>query len=381
MLTDPARLLPAHSNRSASFENPSAAAGAGGSAAGGRKGAANRVIAPAERVRLLDAAGPGRITHLWVTFASAVGPTSPTVVRAQLLEVFYDGAVAPSISVPAGDFFGAVHGMRVPYASAVTAVNEGRGYGSRFPLPFGEAVVLEWENRSDQPVVLYYQADLLAGPLEPDTGYLHGAFRRENPTLLGRDFTVAGGLRGPGRFLGWTGGVRVLDPSRWWGEGEVKVYIDSDTDRPTVCGTGTEDYLDSAWGLGTFSAPETGAAVWTGRDEPDEHHRLVSFYRWHLSDPVVFNDRARVTVQQIGSAFFPGGAAEAGAFARDHRLAGEGIVELGAGSFCLYERSDDWCATAFTYCAEPQPVARCDATEAGADLPAGRTGLRLVRRS
>lgn len=349
-------------------------------AAGGRKGAANRVIAPAERVRLVDAAGPGRITHLWLTFASALGATSPAVVRSQLLEVFYDGAAAPSISVPAGDLFGAVHGMRVPYASALTALNEGRGYSSRFPLPFRDGVVLEWENRSDQPVVLYYQADLLTGPLDPDTGYLHGAFRRENPTELGRDFTVADGLRGPGRFLGWTGGVRVLDPSRWWGEGEVKFYIDSDADQPTLCGTGTEDYLDSAWGLGTFCAAETGAAVWAGAEEPDEHHRLVSFYRWHLSDPVVFSECLRVTIQQIGSAFFPTNGPETEAFAREHPLAGEGMVDLPGGSFCLYERSDDWCATAFTYCAQPQPVTPCDLATAGADLPSGRSAFRLVRR-
>ncbi|HEX5268221.1 MAG TPA: glycoside hydrolase family 172 protein [Acidimicrobiales bacterium] len=380
MATDPARLLPAHSNRSASFENPTAEAGAAGRAAAGRKGAANRIIRPGERVRLLDVGGPGRITHLWATFASAAGPTSPAVVRAQLIEVFYDGEPAPSVSVPAGDFFGAAHGMRVPYASALTAINEGRGFSSRVPMPFGEAAVLDWENRSDLPVVLYYQADVLAGPLEPETGYLHGSFRRENPTELGRDFTVAGELRGPGRFLGWTGGVRVLEPSRWWGEGEVKMYIDSDTDHPTVCGTGTEDYLDSAWGLGTFSTPESGAAVWAAGDGPDEHHRLVSFYRWHVSDPVVFRDRLRVTVQQIGSAFFPAGDAESEAFTRSHRLAGEGLIDMASGSFCLYERSDDWCATAFTYCATPQAVPGCDMTVAGADLPAGRSGLRLVRR-
>ena len=380
MVTDPARLLPAHFNRSASFENPTAAAGAGGSAASGRKGSANRVIAPGERVRLLDAAGPGRIVHLWVTFASTAGPTRPDLVRAQLVEVFYDGAAAPSVSVPAGDFFGAVHGMRVPYASALTAVNEGRGYSARFPMPFGRSVVLEWENLSDQPVILYYQADLLMGPLEPDTGYLHGAFRRENPTEPGRDFTVAAGLSGPGRFLGWTGGVRVVDPTRWRGEGEVKLYIDTDTALPTVCGTGTEDYLDSAWGLGTFTAPETGAAVWAAPEGPDEHHRLVSFYRWHLSDPIVFTDSLRVTIQQIGSAFLSNSGAQAETFASDHRLAGQGMVALGDGSFCLYERSDDWCATAFTYCAAPQPVARCDVGVARADLPAGRSGLRLIRR-
>jgi hypothetical protein len=136
------------------------------------------------------------------------------------------------------------------------------------------------------------------------------------------------------------------------------MYLDDDLDAPgdaalpTICGTGTEDYLDSAWGLGTFAAPETGAPAVFARDgDPDHHHRLVSFYRWHLSDPVVFERRLRVTIQQIG---------------------------MGASG--LFERSDDWCATAFTYCARPQAVAPCDLAVATADLPTTRKDLRLVRR-
>src|SRR5205823_69408 len=221
--------------------------------------------------------------------------------RHQALEVYYDGAEEPSVSVPVPDFFGAVHGVPVPYASALTAVNEGKGFTSRVPLPFGRAIRIEYENATDELALLYYQIDFLLGPLPEGTGLLHASFRRENPTTPGRDFVVSEGLQGPGRFLGWTGGVRVLDGTHWWGEGEVKMYFDGE-ERPTICGTGTEDYVDSAWGLGPFAAPESGAplVIASGEGHPRACHRLVAFYRWHLSDPVVFRHDLRVTVQQLG---------------------------------------------------------------------------------
>jgi hypothetical protein len=177
----------------------------------------------------------------------------------------------------------------------------------------------------------------------------------------------------------------VLEPEHWWGEGEVKIYIDDDDEWPTICGTGSEDYLDSAWGLGSFAAPETGApAVFAHRDGPDHHHRLVSFYRWHLSDPVVFERRLRVTIQQIGGASFPAGQdADWNAFRASHQPAAGGWLggsSEHAPAFGLYERSDDWCATAFTYCLEPQPVEPCALTDAIADLPKSRRELKLVRR-
>ena len=135
-------------------------------------------------------------------------------LRRQLLEVFYDDGGQPSVSVPMPDFFGAVHGVAVPYASALTAVNEGRGFASRIPMPFRDRIRIEYTNGSDNLAVLYYQVDALLGPLPDDVGLLHAAFRRENPTTPGRDFVVTEGLRGPGRFLGWTGGLHVLDGSR-----------------------------------------------------------------------------------------------------------------------------------------------------------------------
>ena len=387
-MLDAARLHRGAKTRAATFENPTAEKGAGGSTHNGRKGAPSRVIEPGERVRLADVSGRGRVTHLWATFGATGGPTTAAIARAQLLEASYPGVDGPSVSAPAVDLFGAVHGMRVPFASSLVAVNEGLGYSSRIPMPFDRGITIDWENRSPSAITLYYQVDLLLDDPEQgdDTGFLHAQFRRDNPTTIGSDFVVVDGLTGPGRFLGWTGGVRVFDPTRWWGEGEVKMYLDGDRDLPTVCGTGTEDYLDSAWGLGTYAAPEAGApAVFAGRDDPDHHHRLVSFYRWHLSDPVVFDQSLRVTIQQIGMASFGRDDADGWeAFKAERVAAGAGWTDLDGGpmaGFGLYEREDDWCATSFVYCATPQPVPPSDLDLAIADLPTSRRDLRLVYRN
>jgi hypothetical protein len=283
-------------------------------------------------VTLLDVDGAGTVTHIWLTVGAPYpNDATPDFLRRQTLEVFYGSQNEPSVSVPVPDLFGAVHGVPVSYASSLTAINEDRGFTSRIPMPFRDGIRIEYTNASERHALLYYQVDLLVGPVADDTGVLHAAFRRENPTELGRDFVVTEGLRGLGRFLGWTGGVRVADGRHWWGEGEVKMFFDGE-DTPTICGTGTEDYLDSAWGLGPFAAPEAGAPLVVASGETDVRsgHRLVGFYRWHLSDPVVFEKELKVTVQQIGFRWKGG----------------------------YFDRQDDWCATAFTYCSDVQAVRR-----------------------
>jgi hypothetical protein len=378
---DPAQLWPDHESRAVTFENPTGERNAGGRAAAGRKGAPNRMVMPGERVVLADLEGPGRLTHLWMTVAQlpALTERAPDFLRAQLLEVFYDDLDQPSVSVPALDFFGVVHGVPASYASTMTACNDGLGLESRIPMPFRDRVRVEYMNASDRVALLYYQVDLLLGPQPDDAGVLHATFNRQNPTVMAEDLVIVDGLRGPGRYLGMTGGVRPFD-DKWWGEGEVKMYFDGEAE-PTICGTGTEDYLGSAWGLAEFASPESGAPLVAGplRDQSGGWS-LVSFYRWHLSDPVVFRDSIKVTLQQIGSAFFePGDHTARARFADGLVTAGDGWLQGGFGSFTLYERSDDWCATGFAYCREPQAVPRVDAAVATADLggiPDGHLRLR-----
>jgi len=315
---------------------------------------------------LADIDGPGVIRRIWMTFMAA----PPQQMRGVWLEVFYDGATEPSVSVPCLDFFGVPHGRPVAFASALTAMQEGRGFNSWLPMPFRRQVRLELTNSSSHPAILYYEVDYtLQHELPVHLGYLHAAFRRENPTVMRRDFVIVEGLDGPGRFLGCNIGVRVIDAGDWYGEGEVKVYKDGDAVLPTMCGTGLEDYVGSAWGLGAHHAPFGGAPLVVG--EP-EHPDFVGLFRWHLPDPIMYASDLRVTIQQIGARFFAAGQeAELEAYERTNPPAGQGwFRDVGPGilAWGLAERIDDYCATAYVYCTEPQPVPRLDVVAALADI-------------
>jgi hypothetical protein len=373
---NPAFIDPSMDCRSATFENPTGERGTGGTAHGGRKGAPSRRLAPAERVVLADIDGPGTIRHVWMTFL----PGPPETMRALFVEVFYDGADQPSVSVPCLDFFGLPHGRPVPYHSALTSAQEGRGFNSYVPMPFDGHARVEIVNAGTTPTTLYYQIDYtLETSFASDNGYLHVSFRRDNPTVLGRDFVIADGIDGPGRFLGCNIGVRVVDPGNWYGEGEVKMYRDGDQDLPTICGTGLEDYVGSAWGLGPHTSLFAGAPLVVGppetRSDGDSRPTsvdFVGFYRWHLSDPIMFARALRVTIQQIGMAFFgPGQEAEMEAYERTNPVAGAGWVRQPGRStpaWGITERVDDYCATSYIYGRTPQPVPRLDVAAAIADI-------------
>jgi hypothetical protein len=374
LLSNPAFIDTRLDARAATFENPTGARGAGGSAHGGRKGAPNRRVAPGERVVLADIEGPGIVRHLWLTVPRA----RPERMRALVLEVRYDHRTEPSVAAPVLDFFGLPHGRLVAYSSALTTAQEGRGLNAYLPLPFRHHIEISFTNHSDRETLLYYQVDYTLQPdLPEELGYLHVAFRRENPTVQRQDFVVSEGLRGPGRFVGCSVGVRVIDDGDWYGEGEVKVYRDGDTDLPTICGTGLEDYVGTAWGMGQHHAPYAGAPLLCSPHgetaagmgtQPD----FVSFYRWHLPDPIMFEHELRVTIQQIGAKFFqPGQEAELAAYEASHPVAGEGWhTDMGPNllAFGICERVDDYCCTSYVYCRVPQPVPAVDVARAIADI-------------
>jgi hypothetical protein len=364
-----ASAIPNVVSRAVTFENPNGLKGAGGTTMGGRKGSAFRMVEPGERVTIVELDGPGCVNHLWLTFSSA----DPVTMRSWQIEGFYDGADQPSISAPCLDFFGLAHGRPTHYVSLLTTAQEGRGFNSYMPVPFRRHLRLEVTNNSDRRGPLYFQADVTLGPAARNarSGLLHVTFRRENPTILTRDFLIEGGLAGPGRFVGCAVGVRVLDPGCWYGEGEVKIYLDGDTDLPTICGTGMEDYACSAWLLGPHFGLYAGAPLIIGR--PDrEMPDFVSFYRWHLADPIVFESDIRVTLQQLGVAvFLEGQEALLEAFKQAHVPAGAGWqsdLDRGVIGQAVMERQDDLCATAFTYCVEAQAVPRVAVADAIADL-------------
>lgn len=338
-------------SRSVSPENPTGERSAGGMSHGGRK-VAGRTLSPGEKVILADIKGPGTLRHIWM----ALPWGRPESMRALRLEGFYDGMSEPSISVPVGDFFGLPHGRTAEFYSQLITVPEGRGVNSYIPMPFGRSVRIELTNETDKAIGLTYQIDYTLEPLLPErTNYLHVSFRREDPTTLRRDFVVTEGLRGPGRFLGCVVGIRVIDDA-FYGEGEMKIYRDGDQEFPTICGTGLDDYVGSAYGLRCHYGPYAGTPLWLSAPDADKSPLsspdFLSFYRWHIPDPIMFSKDLRVTLQQIGWIPKLESKEELERYKATHLPAAKDWV-LG-----LAERQDDYCATAFVYCRTPQSVPR-----------------------
>ena len=367
---DPSRIDLSLDSRAVTFENPSGARGAGGAAFDGRKGAPSRMLEPGETVELANLRGPGTLRHIWMTFP----PAPPESMRALALEVFYDGRDEPSISVPCLDFFGLPLGRPVPYASALSSAHEGRGFNSYFPMPFGEGVRVTCRNGAPHRSLLFYQIDYTLEPeLRSDAGLLHASFRRENPTTLREDFTIATGFEGPGRFLGCNVGIRTeqRDGFVGYGEGELKIFLDGDRELPTICGTGLEDYVGSAWGMGPHAAPFAGAPLEVRGPDGGPVPEFIGFYRWHVPDPVIYREDLRVTIQQIGYALFrKDDEQKLAKFEPRNPPAGRGwdTEHPSLAARGIAERVDDYCATAYVYCQRPQAVPRLDLDLALADI-------------
>jgi hypothetical protein len=300
------------------FENPAGARGGGGRTASvlgvGRKGSPARMVEADETLQLCDVEGPGTIRHFWCTTTPL-----PLVLRSLVVRVFFDDQETPSVECPLGDLMGCPHGKVVPYMSAVHSVGAKGAFNLWLPMPFAARARVTLTNDGNHPVPFLFQMAVTLGERHAkDVGRLHVAFQRENPTTIGRDFELMALRQGRGRFLGAVMGVRSLHDF-YWGEGEVKVFLDGDEAFPTLCGTGSEDYVGLAWGVQPTPFLYHGASLHDGA--------FTSMYRWHLPDPIVWQREARVTVQQIGW--------------REQKLV---------------ETFDDWSAATFWY--EPLPSKR-----------------------
>lgn len=355
----PLYALPASiQTRWASPENPDALPGAGGREGHGRKGSAYHRLGAGETLVLAHAQGSGTVRRLWVT----ISDRSPAMLRGLVLRCFWDGAERPAIEVPFGDFFGLSLGRMAAFENAWFDTAEGRSFNCRLPMPFRRGFRMTITNESEQPLrALYYDVNFTLGDEHGDgTGYLHACWRRERPTTLREDFTILPRVTGRGRFLGCTFGV-IADTARygrtWWGEGEVKAYLDGDTAHPTLCGTGAEDYIATGWTQGEY------ACQWHGCPLADHERFQYSFYRLHGPDPVYFQREARITIQQIGGARSTAMREQMRLTGIDaYPIAGDGsrqvtLAELEGEErehFYLVERQDDWCAIAYFYLDQPE---------------------------
>jgi Protein of unknown function (DUF2961) len=310
MVEDVASLRAGVVTRSISPENPNGAPGQGGRAVVGTGAGPGRELGrgwkispsieiPAQStVTLADIDGPGRIKHIWMT-------TPHDHWRSLLLRAHWDGAAAPAVEVPAGDFYGQGWGRFAQLSSSMIAVNPHGGFNSYWPMPFRAGARLTCENLSGNPVVVYFQITYDAGTDEERSGYLHAHWRRSNP-VEGALHTLVEGVRGAGQYAG-TYLAWGVNSRGWWGEGEIKYYLDGDEDFPTICGTGTEDYFGGAWnfdvpgqGYTAYSTPYLGLHQIIRPDGLYDSQQRFGMYRWHVTDPIRFATALRVEIQALG---------------------------------------------------------------------------------
>ncbi len=263
-------------------------------------------IQPGETFTLADIDGPGAIQHIWMTPAGKW--------RYSILRIYWDNEKEPSVECPVGDFFGMGWGQYAPLVSSAVCVNPGSAFNCYWVMPFRKHCRITMENVGDADVMtLYYQIDYTLTDVPGDAAYFHAQYRRLNPDVTS-DYTIADGIKGKGHYVGVYLAWGVFN-NGWWGEGEIKFFIDGDTKYPTICGTGTEDYICGSYDFDTreknpygveevnytaFCTPYSGLhQVIKG----DGHYNVMQrfgMYRWHIMDPVRFEKDLRITIQDLG---------------------------------------------------------------------------------
>lgn len=256
-------------------------------------------IAPRTTFTLAEIEGPGSIQHIWMT------PTGNW--RTSIIRFYWDGESEPSIECPVGDFFACGWGKYCQVTSLAVCVNPGSAFNCYWPMPFRRKAKITMENTAAQPMTLYYQIDYALGQVPAEAAYLHAQFRRENPLKNKGLYTILDGVEGQGHYVGTYLAWEVRSPG-WWGEGEIKFYIDGDREFPTICGTGTEDYFCGSYNFENretkkyqvFCTPYAGLAQVLPPDEIYKPGQRFGLYRWHIADPIRFQKDLRVTIQALG---------------------------------------------------------------------------------
>ncbi len=274
-------------------------------------------IKPGGTFVLADVEGPGCIQHIWMT------PTGD--YRTTILRIYYDGQTQPAVECPIGDFFASAYTsykVFAPITSLAVCVNPGNAFNCYWPMPFRKRIRMTLENvHTTEDKNVYYQIDYALNTVPADAAYFHAQFRRTNPVKAGDVYTLLDGVKGQGHYVG-TYMAWQLNNNGWWGEGEIKFYLDGDTDPklsdgrvvagstgfPTICGTGTEDYFCGSYNFENkatqqyqeFTGPYTGVPHIVRPNGVYDANMRFSLYRWHLSDPIRFHQDLKVTIQALG---------------------------------------------------------------------------------
>lgn len=303
--------LPRLSNaesRSISAENPTGEKGKGAMATDGFGAKAARdlgqgwKVSPAINIEgkkvqvLADIDGPGAIQSMWMT--------GNVLSRDGILRIYWDHQEQPSVEVPARDFFCCTFGD-VQVTSLPVAVNPKNGMNCFWVMPFRKHCKITIENRNPETKTLYYQINYTLTPVPDDAAYFHAQFRRVNPLPYKQDYTLVDGIKGTGHYVG-TYMARGVNSNGWWGEGEIKFFIDGDKEFPTICGTGTEDYFGGSYNFDVggryqeYTTPFLGMPQVIRPDGLYSSQQRFGLYRWHVMDPIRFKSDLRVTIQSLG---------------------------------------------------------------------------------
>ncbi|MCP4975323.1 MAG: DUF2961 domain-containing protein [Maribacter sp.] len=278
-----------------SSENKMGKKGEGGMTNKGAKGDAFSMIGPKDTLVVFNQNGSGIITKMWMANSFAWSLENRRKIS---INIYWDGEEKPAVSVPFTDFFSIGLGLMRPFENEFFSMPEGRSFNCAIPMPFRKAAKIEIVNQTDKFVMFYYKINMLSVPkLADDVLYFHAYWNRDTTTTKGVDYTVLPSVEGRGRYLGTNIGVIGNEKYRgtWFGEGEVKIYLDGDEQYPTLSGTGTEDYIGTGWGQGEYINKIQGSTV------SNKEHDIYTFYRFHTYDPVYFHQDCRVTLQQIGN--------------------------------------------------------------------------------
>lgn len=248
----------------------------------------------------------GSIQHIWMT------PTGNW--RYSILRFYWDDEASPSVEVPVGDFFGMGWGQYSPLNSLAVCVNPGSAFNCYWPMPFRKKCKITMENIDTKDMVLYYQVDYILTNVPADAAYFHAQFRRVNPLPYKENYVLVDSIRGKGQYVG-TYLAWGVHNNGWWGEGEIKFFMDGDTEFPTICGTGTEDYFCGSYDFDTrkknaagvsesnyteFSTPYSGLHQVIRGDGHYSVQQRFGMYRWHINDPIRFENNLKVTIQALG---------------------------------------------------------------------------------
>ena len=299
-----------YESRSISAENFTGEKGKGGMATEGTGAKRARdlgkgwKISPSIRIpagttaTLADFDGPAIIKHIWLTESSERN-------RSLILRVYWENSDTPSIECPLGDFFAYPGTSYRQLTSLPVCVNPRRAFNCYWEMPFREHCKITLENISEGEITVYYQIDYVLTDLPDEILYFHAQFRRVNPLPYKEVYTILDNVQGNGHYVG-TYMFWGVNNNGWWGEGEIKFYLDGDDEYPTICGTGTEDYFCGSWNFDVdrkyveFCTPYAGLAKVYSTDETYHSNRRFSMYRWHIADPIYFKNDIKVTIQALG---------------------------------------------------------------------------------